>query len=157
MQRTKKNRKKRILKQDSKSRKEGQNVVVVANPPGSSLLRCRTAIATLSHRYRYAVAPMSYCCRTDIATLSLRCCSTVAPLSHCYCSAVTPPLSIRCRAAVALLSHQYCSTVAPLLSLLLLLRSCTAIAPLLLHCRSTDAAVATQSHRYCTAIAPLSL
>ena len=30
----------KILKQDNKSRKEDQNVVVVTNPPGSSLLCC---------------------------------------------------------------------------------------------------------------------
>ena len=159
-----KNRKKTRLKQDSKSIKEDQNVVVVANPPGSSSLRCRTAISTLS----------------------LYCRSAAAPLLHQYCSAVAPPLSLRCRAAVAPLSHRYCSTVAPLLSLLLSLRSCTAIAPLSRHYRSAAVAplmslllslcnhtviaplsrrcrtaavapaVATQSHRYQTAIATVS-
>ena len=52
-----KNRKKTILKQDSKSRKEDQNVVVVTNPPGLSSLRCRTAIALLSLRCLSNVAP----------------------------------------------------------------------------------------------------
>ena len=97
------------------------------------------AVATKSHRYRTAIAP-----------LSLRCCCS------CCCYAFVP------------LSHRYRSIVAPLP--LLLLRSRTAITPVLLHCCSTVAplslhcrsaavapAVATKSHRYRTAIAPLSL
>ena len=131
-----KNRRKQD-KKDSKSRKEYQNFFVVANPPGSSSLQCRTAIATLS----------------------LFCRSTVAPLSHRYCSAVAPPLSFCCRAAGAPLSHRYHSTVAPLLLLLLSLRSRTAIAPLSLCCCCSAAVtrtVDTQSHRYHTGIAPLS-
>ena len=118
------NRKKIILKQDNKSRKGDQNVVVVANPPGSSSLRCRTAIAPLSHRYRYAVAP----------PLSLCCCAAAAPLSHRYRSTVDPLLSLlmslrsrtamasrsrHCRSAnvapaVATQSHRYRTVVAPL-------------------------------------------
>ena len=131
-----KKRKKTRLKQDRKSRKEDQNVVVIANPPGTSLIRCRTAIAT-----------MLLCCR-----------SAITLLSHRYRSDVAPPLSLRCRAAVAPLLHRYCSTVAPLMSLLLSLCSRTAITLLLRHCRSAAVApdVATQSHRYHTAIAPLS-
>ena len=143
-----KNRKKTRLKQDRKSRKEYQNVVVVTNPPGSSSLCCCTAIASLAHRYRYA-----------IATLLLCCCSDVAPLSHHYRSNVTLPLYLCCPDAVATLSHWYCSTVAPLLLLLLSLRIRTDIAPIFCHFRSTVIApdVATQLHRYRTGIAPLSL
>ena len=105
---------KTILKQDSKSRKEDQN----ANQPGSSSNICRC------------------------------CCFIVAPLSHCCLSVFAPML------------HRYRSTVALILSLLLLLllslflslllslqlslrsRSCyrlrcrSAVAPLLLCCRS---------------------
>ena len=81
----------------------------------------------LAH-HRSTVEPLSLHYRTDIATLSLCCRSAVATLSHRYCSAVAPPLSLRFCAAVTPLSHRYCSTVALLLSLLLLLRSCTAIA-----------------------------
>ena len=96
---------------------------------------------------------------------SKRCChcqSTwliIAPLSHCFRSAVALPLSLLSCAAVAPLSHRYCSTVAPLLLLLLLLRSRTAIPPILRHCHSAAVApaVATQSHHYHTAIAPLLL
>ena len=82
-------------------------------------------IALLSYGYRSAVALLSLHCRT----------------------AVAPPLSLCCRASVAPLSHRYCSTIAPLLSHLLLLRSCTAIAPISWHCRSAAVApaVATQS------------
>ena len=89
----------------------------------------------LAH-HRSAVAPLSLCCRTNIATLSPCYRSAVTPLSHHYHSAVAPPLSFCCRAAVTPLLHQYRSTVALLLSLLLPLRSHTAITPLLLHCRS---------------------
>ena len=60
--------------------------------------------------------------------------SAVAPLLHSYCSAVAPPMSLCCRSAVAPLLHRYRSNVAMLLSLLLLLRSRTAIAPLSLRC-----------------------
>ena len=104
------------------------------------------------------VEPVSLSCHTDIATLSLCCRSAVALLSHRYRSAVARPLLVRCRAAVTQLMHRYCSTVAPLMSLLLLIRSHTAIAPVSLHCRSAAVAptVATQSHRYRTVVAPLS-
>ena len=106
----------------------------------------------LAH-HQSTVEPLSLCCCTDIATLSLCCCSSVAPLSHRYRSAVATPLSLRCRAAVTPLLHRYRSTVAPLLSLLLSLRSHTAITPVSLHCRSAavDPSVATQS----TGIKPL--
>ena len=87
-----KNRKKTILKQDSKSRKEYQNFVVIANPPGFWSLNCRSAVAPLLLRCRSAVSPLllRYCSivapllslllllpsRTGIAPLSLRrCCS----------------------------------------------------------------------------------
>ena len=129
-----KTRKKTRLKQDRKSRKEDKNVVVVANPTGSSSLCCRTAIDPLSHRYCSAVAPLLLRCRTAIAKLSLCCRSAVAPLSYHYRSSVAPLLLLRCRAAVAPLLHRYRSTVALLLSLLLSLRSRTAIAPLSHRC-----------------------
>ena len=87
----------------------------------------------LAH-HRSAVAPLSLRCRTDIATLSPCCRSAVAPLSHRYRSAVALPLSLRCCVAVALLLHRYRSTVDPLLSLLMSLRSRTAIAPVSLSC-----------------------
>ena len=140
MQRTK-NRKKTRLKQYRKSRKEVQNVVVIVNPPGSSSLRYRSAIAPLLHRYHYAVALLSLRCRTVIALISFRCRSAaVAPLSRCCCTAIAPILIHCCSAAVApdvdTQSHRYRATVAPLLSLLLWLHSCTAIAPILLCCRA---------------------
>ena len=117
MQRTK-NWKKTGLKQGIKT-KEGK----------SKRCCCRQStwliIALLSHRYRSAIAP-----------ISLRYHSIVAPLSHCYRTAIVPPLSLRCPAAVVPLSYRYRSTVALLLSLLLPLRSHTAITPVLLHCRS---------------------
>ena len=96
-------------------------------------LCCCTDIATLSHRYRTAIVPL----------LLRRCCSVVALLSHRYRTGIAP-LSLRCccsccRYAVTLLSHRYCSTVAPLLSLLLSLRSRTAIAPLSRRCRTAVA------------------
>ena len=109
-----KTRKKTRLKQGSKSRKENLNVVVVANPPGSISLRCRTTIPPLSYRYRYAVA-----------LLLLRCCTAITLLLFCCCSAV-----------VAMLSHRYCTGIPPLL-----LRCCCsccrhAVAPLSLRCRT---------------------
>ena len=135
----------------------------------------------LDHHHS-TVEPLLLRCRTDIATLSLCCRSAVAPLLHRYCSAVATPLSLRCCAAVTPLFHRYRSTVAPLLSLLLSIRSHTAITPVslhchsatiapllrcchtaiasvLLHCRSAHVApaVATQSHRYRTGISPLLL
>ena len=123
-----KNRKKTRLKQDIKSRKENQNVVVVANPPGSSLLRCRTTIDPLLHRYRYAVALLSPRCRTAIAPLSFRYRdAAVAPAvttqSHRYHTAITPLSRHCCSAAVApavapavaTQSHGYRSVVGPLL------------------------------------------
>ena len=108
----------------------------------------------LAH-HRSTVEPLLLRCCTDIATLSLCCRSAVALISHRYRSAVSTPLLLSCRTDVAPLSHRYRSTVAPLLSLLMLLRSRTAISPVSLHCRS--AAVAIQSHRYRTGIAPLLL
>ena len=118
MQQTKK-RMKTIIKQNSNSSKEDQNVVVVANPPGSLSNRCRCChivVAPLLHRYRSAVAP-----------ISLRCCSTaVAPAFAIQSLLLSPPLSLRCHSPVTLLS----------------LRCCSAIAQLLLRCRSVAASVA---------------
>ena len=88
-----KNRKKTRLKQGRKSGKEYQNVVVVANPPGSSSLHCRTAIALLSHRYRYAVALLLLCCCTAIALVLLRCCRSC-------CRYAVALLSLICRTVV---------------------------------------------------------
>ena len=112
-------------------------------------------IALLSHRYRSAVAP-----------ILLRCCSVVAPLSQRYRTAIVPLLLRHCHCIVALLLHRYrtgitplslcccCSccryTVAPLLhryrftialllSLLLSIRSPTAISPLSLRCHTAVA------------------
>ena len=112
-------------------------------------LRCRTDIATVSPCYRSAVAPLSFRCRSAAVALLLRCCCTdIALVLLHYCSAAVAP-------AVATQSHRYRATVAPLLSLLLSLRSLTAIAPLSRRCRTATVApaVATQSHRYCTAVA----
>ena len=92
----------------------------------------------LAH-HRSTVEPLSLRCRTDIATLSLCCRSDVAPLSHRDRSAVATPMLLRCCAAATPLSQRYHSTVAPLLSLLLLLRSRTAIAPLSRCCRTATA------------------
>ena len=128
------NRKKRtktILKQDSKSSKEDQNVFVVANPPGSSSNHCRfcrNVVAPLSHRYRSAVAP-----------LSIPCCTAIAPLSHVYCSAVAPLLSL-------LLSLRNCSCYR--------LHCCSAVAPMLLRCHSV---ITPLLLRYPSAVSPLSL
>ena len=126
--------KKTILKQDSKSRKEDKNVDGVANPPGSSSLRCRTTITPLLLRCISAVAP-----------LSNRYCSTVDPLLLLRCRAAVAPLSLNCRTAavapdVATQSHRYCTAIAPLS--LRCCCCCYAVTPLLLHCRSTAAAVA---------------
>ena len=115
-------------------------------------------IAPLSHRYHPAVAPLSLRCCSFVALMSHRYRSSVAPPPFlCRSAAVAPPLSLRCCAAVALLSHRYRSTVAPMLSLMLLLRSRTANATLLGHCRSAAVApsVTTQLHRYCSVVAPL--
>ena len=90
-------------------------------------------------QHRSTVAPLLLRCRTDIATLLLCCRSAVAPLSHRYRSAVATPLLLRCRAAVTTLSHWYCFTVAQLLSLLLSLRSRTAIALLSRRCQTAIA------------------
>ena len=134
--------KKTRLKQRSKTKEGNQNVVVVDNSPGS---------------HRSTVESLSLRCLTNIATLLLCCRSAVAPLSHRYCSTVATPMSIRCRTAVTPLLHRYRSTVAPLLSLVLLLRSHTAIAPVSIHCCSAAVApaFAMQSHRYCAVVAPL--
>ena len=103
-----KNRKKTRLKQGRKSRKENQNVVVVANPHGSSPLCCRTAIALLSLHCCTAISPLLFrCCSAAVAPLS-RCCHTaITPvLLHCLSAAVAP--------AVATQLHRYLSIVAPL-------------------------------------------
>ena len=91
-------------------------------------LRCRSVVAPLSHRYRTAIVPLLLC----------RYRSVVALLLHRYCTGIAP-LSLRCcrsfcRYAVAPLSHRYHATVAPLLSLLLSIRSHTAITPLSCRC-----------------------
>ena len=137
-----KNRTKKILKQDSKSSKEDQSVVAVANPPGSSSKRCRccrSVVAPLSHRYRFAVTPLLLCCRTAITPMSHRYRSAAAPLLFlllslrnfsCYrlhCRSAVAPLSLRCRSTIDQLSLRCCSAAAsvatlPLLSLLLSLR-----------------------------------
>ena len=131
----------------TKQRKENQNVVVVANPTGSSSLYCQTAIAPLSHRYRYAVALLSLRCRTAIAPLSFHCrYAAVALLLLCCCAAVTPLLhryrSASVATAVATQSHCYRTGIAPLL-----LRCCHSC------CRYT---VAPLSHRCCAVVEPRS-
>ena len=160
-----KTRKKTILKQYSKSRKEDQTLLSFpihlahfCSAVAPLSLRYRSAVALLSILCRTAVAPLSHRCLYAVAPLLLRCPSAVAPLSHRYRSAVAPPMSLRCRSAVAPLLRRYCSTVAPLLLLLLSLHCQTAITPVLLHCRSVAVApdVATQSHRYHAVVAPLS-
>ena len=154
-----KKRKKTIFKQDSKSRKEDQNVFLVSNPPGSSSLRCCTAIAPLSLRCRSVVALMSHRYFTAIVPMSLRRCrSVVAPLLHRYCTGIAP-LSLRCccfcyRYAVAPISHRYCATVAPLLSLLLSLRSRSCYR---LRCRSVVAPLSHRCRSAIVSVAPLPL
>ena len=123
-----KNWKKTRLKQGSKTKEGNQNVVVVANSPDSSSLNCQTAIAPLLLRYLPNIATLSLCCRSAVTTLS-----------HRYCSAVATPLLLRCRAPVTPLSHRYPSTVTPLLSLLLSIRSRTAISPLSRRCLTATA------------------
>ena len=102
------------------------------------MLRCRAAVAPLSHRYCSTVAPLlllllSLRSRTAIAALSLHCRSTaVAPAIATQSLLLSPPLSPRCRAVVASLLLRYCfccsvdaavapavATVSLLLSLLL--------------------------------------
>ena len=123
-----KNWKKTRLKQGSKTKEGNQNVLVVANSPGSSSLYCRTAIAWLSLRCRPNISTLSLCCRSAVTTLSHRCCYAIATsLLLCCCTDVTP------------LSHRYPSTVAPLLLLLLSLRSRTAIAPPSPRCQTATA------------------
>ena len=118
MQRTK-NWKKTRLKQGSKTKEGNQNVVVVANSPGSSLLYCRTAIAQLSPRYRYAVTLLSLRCHNAIASLLFRCRhAAVGPLSRSCHTAITP-VSLQCRSAavapaVATLLHRYRTVIDPL-------------------------------------------
>ena len=146
-----KKRKKKRLKQDSKSRKEDQNVFVVANPIGSSSLICRTAIIPLSRRYRYTVALLLLRCHTDIAPLSHHYCTAVAPPLLLCCCADVAPLSLHCLSAafapvVATQLHRYRTAIAPLSR-----RCWTAVAPaqrgykqfkiemLLLYCNSTVA------------------
>ena len=118
MQRTKKTEENNI-KTIQQIKKGTSNVVVVANTPGSSSLRCCTAIAPLSLRFccsccRYAVAPLSHRYRTNVAPLlSLL---LLLRSRSCYC--------LRCRSIVAPLSNRCCSDIAyvallPLLSLLL--------------------------------------
>ena len=126
-----KNWKKTRLKQGSKTKEVNQNVVVVANSSGSSLLYCRTAIAPLLLRYRSDISPLSPRYRYAFTLLSLRCHNAIAPLLF------------RCRFAIVALLSCCCHT---------------AITPVLLHCRSAAVApaVAMQSHRYVTAVAPLS-
>ena len=64
-------------------------------------LRCRTAIALMSHRCCYAVVAPAVATQSllILLPLSLRCRSVVAPMSLCCCSAVAllPLLTIRCR------------------------------------------------------------
>ena len=73
------------------------------------------------HRYCTAIAPLSLrCCRSC-------CCYTVTPLLHRYCTAIAP------------LSHRYCATIVLLLSLLMSLRSRTAIALLSRRCQTAVA------------------
>ena len=113
-----KNRKKKILKKDSKSRMKIKTLlsspIHLAHHRSAivplSLRRCRSVVALMSHRYRTGIAP-----------LSLRFC--------CSC----------CRYTVAPLSHRYRATVAPLLSLLLSIRSRTSIEPLWRRCRTAIA------------------
>ena len=124
-------------------------------------------IAPLSYRYRSAIAPLSHRHRYIVTQLSLRCGTAIAlPSFRCRSAAVAP--------AVALLSHRYHTgmdplslccfrscrryAVAPLLSLLMLLRSRTAITPLSLHCRSAAVTVSVTTHLHCyrSVFAPLS-
>ena len=114
-----KNWKKTRLKQGSKTKEGNQNVVVVANSPGSSLLYCQTAIASLSPRYRYAVTLLSLLYHNVIAPLLFRChFAAVAPLSRSCHTAITPVSLHCCSAKVApavdTQSHRYFTAVAPL-------------------------------------------
>ena len=113
------------------------------------LRRCCSVVALLSHRYHTGIPPMSLrCChsfcRYAVAPLLHRRRAVVeqhavTTLSHRYCSAVVTPMLLCCRAPVTPLSHRYPSIVAPLKSLLLSLRSRTAIALLSRRCRTKTA------------------
>ena len=146
-----KKRKKTTLKQDSKSRKEYKNVVVVANFPGSLSLHCRTAIALLSLCCLSGVAPLSYRYHYAVALLSLHCRTSIAPLSlHCRSAAIASDFATQL--------HRYHTTIDPLslpavahavaMQLLLI------FPPLSLRCH---AAVASLLLRYRSAVVPLSL
>ena len=92
----------------------------------------------LAH-HRSAVAPISLRCCTNIATLSLCCRSVVTLMLHRYHTAIVPLSPRLCCSVVALMSHRYRSTISLLLSLLLSIRSRTAIAPLPRRCRTAVA------------------
>ena len=156
MQRTENNRTKTILKQDSKSSKEDQNIGVVANPPGSSSnlwCCCRSAAAPLLLCYGSAMAPLSlHCIAPAVATQSLllspplllRYCSDVASLLLCcrFCrdvaTAVSPvvaTLSLLLSLLLPLHCYSGCHSGVALVSLrypyvisLLFLRCCSATA-----------------------------
>ena len=119
-------------------------------------LRCYTATAPLSHRYRYAVALLSLRCRTAITPLSFRYRSAaIAPLSRCCRTSITLVslhfLSSAIAPVVATQSHRYHTAIAPL-------SRCgqTAVAPaqrgykqfkielLFLYCHSTVASAVNQ-------------
>ena len=94
--------KKTRLKQGSKSRKENQNVVVVANPPGSSSLRCRTAIATMLLCYCSAAAPLLLRCRVVVEPLSLRPREGINNSKlNCFCSTVASAVDRKVHTVVA--------------------------------------------------------
>ena len=114
-----KNWKKTRIKQGRKTKEGNQNVVVVANSPGSSLLYCRTAIAPLSPQYRYAVTLLLLLCHNAIAPLLFRCCYAAVAPSFRSCHTAITPVTLHCRSAavapaVATQSHRYCTAVAPL-------------------------------------------
>ena len=93
-------------------------------------------IALLSNRYRSAIAPMSPQYRYAVILLLLRCHNAITPLLFCCRYAAVAPLSHSCHTAI---THWYPSTVALLLSLLLSLRSRTAIAPTSRRCQTATA------------------
>ena len=125
MQRTKKLKENKIK---TREQKKGRKIKTLLSLPihlahhrstvEPPLPRCRTDIATLSLCCRSAVATLSHRYCSAVATpLSLRCRASVTPLSHRYCSTVAPLLSLllslRIRTAIAPLSCHCRTAIAP--------------------------------------------
>ena len=134
MQQTKKNRMKKILKQDINSRQR-KDIVPVSNLKARKITLCCRCQST-------------WLIIDSLLLLSLRCCSVVALLSLCCCSAGTllPLLLLRCRCCRSCYCYAVTAAIVPAVTTLSLL--------LLLWCRS---GVALVSLCYRSVISLLSL